>query len=481
MTPAVSAPRLARLVGDGALARPAYRSLAAAIMTLLADGRLVSGTRLPSERELTGALGCSRTTVTSAYAVLAERGYLETRRGSGSIAVVPGRLAAASRVLSPATDLAPDAIDLTCAATRAPAGILEAYAAALADLPSYLGDNGYAPVGLLDLRAVIAERFTRRGLATTPEQIIVTSGAVAGLAVISRALLTRGQRVLLESPSYPNAMAALAMEGARTVAIPVDAAGWDLDEAARIVPASGASAAYLIPDFHNPTGALLDDSGRERLAGLLAAADVRPIIDETIADIDLDGGPPVRPFGCFSPGAIVLGSAAKVFWGGLRIGWIRVPTALASRVVSARATLDLGAPILEQLVLMHLLVTHDGLPAARRTELLAARDATVEAVGTHLPHARFVVPRGGLTLWVDMGDLRVGGLVLAAAEAGLLVAAGPQFAPVGGFERFIRIPYVAAPAVMTDAVARLARAAEELRAGGVTALTHPPRAGGFVA
>lgn len=229
MTPAVSAPRLARLVGDGALARPAYRSLAAAIMTLLADGRLVSGTRLPSERELTGALGCSRTTVTSAYAVLAERGYLETRRGSGSIAVVPGRLAAASRVLSPATDLAPDAIDLTCAATRAPAGILEAYAAALADLPSYLGDNGYAPVGLLDLRAVIAERFTRRGLATTPEQIIVTSGAVAGLAVISRALLTRGQRVLLESPSYPNAMAALAMEGARAVAIPVDAAGWDLD------------------------------------------------------------------------------------------------------------------------------------------------------------------------------------------------------------------------------------------------------------
>ncbi|GAA1756866.1 PLP-dependent aminotransferase family protein [Nostocoides vanveenii] len=480
MTPSISAVRLGRLLGEDALARPAYRSLAGAIMALLADGRIPSGTRLPSERELTAALGCSRTTVTNAYAVLAERGYLAARRGSGSIARVPSKSASAGRVLTPAIRLDPDAIDLTCAATRAPEGILDAFAAALAELPGYLSDNGYAPVGLLDLRTAIADRYRQRGLPTSPDQILVTSGAVAGLAIVSRALLTPGDRVIVESPTYPNALEALGRSGTRTLTIPVDATGPDLDETERVLRAGGARAAYLIPDFHNPTGALLDDSDRERLARALRRSGTIPLIDETVAEVDLDGGPAVRPFGVLAPDAIALGSAAKTFWGGLRIGWIRVPGALAGRLLDARATLDLGAPILEQLVLTHLLRTHGGMPIGRLAELRAARDATSAALRERLPDARFVVPRGGLNLWVDLGEISAGAVALAAERFGLQIAAGPRFAPSGGFEHHVRIPYVADPDVMATAVERLGAAVDHVRAHGVAGITTAA-AHGFVA
>ncbi len=108
-------------------ADPAYRALADALRLAVADGRIPAGTRLPSERELTAALDVSRTTVTRAYAVLRDSGYLTSRRGSGSVATLPsGSRQRSVGSLFPA-DAGEGVIDLTCAATRAPAGVVEAY------------------------------------------------------------------------------------------------------------------------------------------------------------------------------------------------------------------------------------------------------------------------------------------------------------------------------------------------------------------
>ena len=134
--PTVSAARTARLVGTLAPGRPAYRALADALRLAVADGRIPVGTRLPSERELTAALDVSRTTVTRAYAVLRESGYLTSRRGSGSVATpAVGSRQRRAGSLFPA-DVGEGVIDLTCAATRAPAGVLEAYERAVGQLPA---------------------------------------------------------------------------------------------------------------------------------------------------------------------------------------------------------------------------------------------------------------------------------------------------------------------------------------------------------
>src|SRR5688500_15582301 len=148
----IPAARLVALLGSAADASPAYRGLADGIRLLIADGRVPSGTRLPSERDLTAALGVSRTTVTRAYAALRDAGYLTSRQGSGSVAVLPGA-GPRSSGLAPAgvgggVGGGEGVIDLTCAAMTAPPGMVAACEAAVAALPVHLPTMGYHPLGL---------------------------------------------------------------------------------------------------------------------------------------------------------------------------------------------------------------------------------------------------------------------------------------------------------------------------------------------
>ena len=116
----ISAQRTAALLGSAAQRSPAYLGIADALRLLVTDGRIPPGTRLPSERELTEALGVSRTTVTRAYGELRDRGYLESRQGSGSVTRLPTVAGGGvDNLLSPGRT-AEGAIDLTCAAPVAP-------------------------------------------------------------------------------------------------------------------------------------------------------------------------------------------------------------------------------------------------------------------------------------------------------------------------------------------------------------------------
>lgn len=460
------------MVGSALEVTPAYRGLADALRLLVADGRLAAGTRLPSERELSAALTLSRTTVTRAYAELRDRGYLTSRQGSGHVVALPGSAAGRRQgsALDPATDLlAGEVVDLTCASMSAPAGIVMAYERAMDQLPRYLAGTGYHPLGLLGLREALAHRFTERGLPTSPEQVMVTSGALAGLAVTARALLAPGDRVMVESPTYPNAVDTLRRAGTRTVGLPLEPRGWDLDAAQATLRQTAPRAAYLIPDFQNPTGALMTDSQRAQLGDALEATRTLGIVDETLVDLAHTADFPMpRPLAAHHASSVTVGGASKSFWGGLRIGWIRAPRDLMPALVSARLTLDLGAPVLEQLALVELLADRDEVLAARRAAVVATRDTLVSALEARLPQWRFQVPQGGLCLWVELPEALSTPLCVAADQRGVVLAPGSQFAVDGGMERFLRLPFTGhAPEVVVDAVERLAQAwdvAQEARA-----------------
>ena len=457
----ISAPRLAALLGPATERSPAYVGLADRLRLLIADGRIPPGTRLPSERELTGALDVSRTTVTRAYAVLRDRGYVSSRRGSGSEAALPYRQRhEVAAGLNPGLDTA-GCIDLTCAAMPAPAGLASAYRAAVEELPAYTGGAGYRPLGLPELREAIAARYRERGLPTTADEIMVTSGALAAIALAGRSLLGAGDRVLMESPTYPNAIATLRQTGARPVSLPVDPSGWDVDAIAAAVRQTGPRAALLIPDFHNPTGALMPTSQRAAIARVLGRARSVPVIDETLAELALDAaGSMPEPFAAHLPRSVTVGSASKTFWGGLRIGWVRAPASLMPVLLQQRLMLDLGAPVVEQLALRRLLADREALVAERRTSLLISRDALVKALAARLPDWQVTVPGGGLSLWCELPEALSTAVTVAAEAEGLVLASGPQFAVEGGLERWLRLPFTHAPEVLTDAVDRLARAWE---------------------
>ena len=462
MTRTVSATRVATLVGDFDRS-PAYAGLADALVLLIGDGRIPLGTRLPSERELTDALGVSRTTVTRAYAELRDAGYAEARRGSGTFTRVPGgRSRAHDRALLPRPGDS-DAIDLKCAAPSAPPGLAQAYTAAAADLPAYLGGHGYFPAGLPELQRAIAATYAARGLPTDPDQVMVTPGALSAASIVSQALTRAGDRVLVESPVYPNATDALRHAGARLVPAPVDPEGWDLDAVAAALRQAAPRAAYLIPDFQNPTGHLMTDAQREEYAAHLRATHTTAIVDEAHQALALDGQEMPRPFAAFARDTITIGSASKSYWGGLRLGWIRAPHGLMERLTQARVSLDLGAPVLEQLVLVRLLGDEGEILDGNRARLRVQRDALVSAVREELPDWRFHLPTGGLALWCRLPGAHGTAVAAEAERHGAIIAPGPVFAAEGGLDSFVRIPWTRPAEELREAVRRLGAAWSEVR------------------
>jgi DNA-binding transcriptional MocR family regulator len=457
MTRSISAARVATLVGDFDRS-PAYAGLADELRLLIGDGRIALDTRLPSERELTDALAVSRTTVTRAYAELRNHGYAEARRGSGTFTRVPaGRHRVRDNALLPYSG-DEDAIDLNCAAASAPPGIAAAYQHAAGELPAYLGGHGYFPAGLPQLQAAIAATYDARGLPTRPEQVMVTPGALTATSIVAQAFTGPGDRVLVEDPVYPNATQAIRHSGARVIPSEVDPGGWDLEAVGAALRGTHPKLAYLIPDFQNPTGHVMTDEQRATYAGFLRRTRTVAVVDEAHQSLALDGQEMPLPFAVHSPGAITIGSASKAFWGGLRLGWIRADDEQMVRLTRARIGLDLGAPVLEQLVLTHLLADPAAVADEHRTRLRRQRDALVAAVSAQLPDWRYHRPRGGLALWCELPRPGATAVAAEAERRGVILAPGPVFAAEGGLDRFLRIPWTAPADRLEEAVTRLAAA-----------------------
>jgi DNA-binding transcriptional MocR family regulator len=476
MSQSIPAGRVAALA-SGFHRSPAYVGLAEALRELIGDGRIGYGARLPSERDLTAALGVSRTTVTRAYAVLRDSGYAEARHGSGTFTRLPGGATRAhDRALWP-TNVDAGVIDLVCAATTAPPGIAAAYTEAAAALPAHLGNHGYYPAGLPDLQTALAASYDDRGLPTSPDQIIVTAGALAATAVVGSALAGPRDRVLVESPTYPNAVQALRIGGGRLVTIPLDPEGWDLDAIAGVLAKRSPRLVHVMPDHHNPTGLVMPDRQRAAYARLIARHGATAVVDEAHQTLGLDGAAARRPFASFAKDAITVGSASKSVWGGLRLGWIRAPHGLIDQLTRARVGLDLGAPVLEQLVLARLLTGDFGaLLDAHRQRLREQRDALIAALAEQLPDWTFRKPAGGMVLWCRLPSAGATALSIEAERHGVLLAPGPSFAPEGGLDRYLRLPYTVPVRDLEDAVRRIAAAwAVVSRSGPHSAAVDQPR------
>ncbi|MFF8644132.1 PLP-dependent aminotransferase family protein [Streptomyces sp. NPDC015345] len=461
MVDALGSRQLAALLPDPAGARPAYRHLAQAISALILDGRIALHVRLPAERDLAAALRTSRTTVTAVYDLLRESGYARSRQGAGTWTALPeGRApSGVRRLLTTAEDTA---IDLARAAPTLPPGTL---ADALARVTPRLADHeetpGYHPYGLPDLRAALAERFTRRGLPTVPEQILVTSGAQHALSLVLALLCRPGDRVLTENPSYPNALEAMRRARLRSAAVPVTDDGWDIEiveSAFRQLP----QLAYLIPDFHNPTGLLMPEGERVRVLRAARRSGTWLVVDETLAELALDVPAPAPLAAHAAPGGaggqvITIGSMSKTHWAGLRVGWLRAPARLVTELAGQRVATDMGGSVLDQLLALDLLDRADAMQADRLERLRGRRNALAAALTEQLPRWTWRLPPGGLSFWVDLGEPVAAALAKRALDHGVRIEGGGHFATEPGvFEQRLRIPYTLPADTLREAVCRLA-------------------------
>jgi DNA-binding transcriptional MocR family regulator len=229
--------------------------------------------------------------------------------------------------------------------------------------------------------------------------------------------------------------------------------------------------AYVVVDFHNPTAHRLDAEGRAELADTARRARTPLVVDETVVELDLDGdpldGPP--PVAKFADDLVVtLGSASKSHWGGLRVGWIRASPEVVHRLISTRTALDLGSAVVEQLVLAELLADPDPALRERRAQLAAQRDVLVEGLREHCPTWRFRRPGGGLSLWCELDAPVSTRIAVVAQNHGIRLAPGSRFGVHGGFERWLRLPFVQPADVLRDAARRLGLVAASVAGSGMS-------------
>lgn len=432
-------------------------ALADRIRLLILDGRISLGARLPAERTLAEREGVSRTTVAAAYSRLRDTGYLVSRRGSGSVATLP----AGDALNFDAVD-SPELLDFSKATLPALPAVVDAAEAAVARLPQHLGLAGFDLYGLDDLRQALADRYTARGLPTSPDEIMVTLGAQHAIALLATTLIGRGDRVLVENPSYPHAVEAFVAAGARLVGLPVSAeVGWDDESIQQVFPRSAPAVGYLMPDVHNPTCRIMPDAQRARIAELADRHGTRLIIDETMADLVFAGEAPA-PMAMLSPRIITVGSVGKSIWGGIRLGWVRADRDTITALARSRPPGDLGSPTFEQLLLLELLPRYDALVRLRRDQLMAGERLLRGLVTERMPLWRMPEVEGGLVLWTNLGRPVASELALLARSEGVQIGAGPRFGMDGAFERFVRLPFCYPEPLIRRAVDGLARAWDRL-------------------
>jgi DNA-binding transcriptional MocR family regulator len=475
---------LARMLGEWNLgAAPAYRELADVVRLLVLDGRVPLDVALPSERALAATLGISRTTVTAAYSLLREQGFLSSGQGSRGRTCIPqsgppgSRSGGSGAGLSGAPGLAvPDGVlDLAYASLPASGEVVHrAFASALTELPALLPGFGYDALGVIPLREAIARHYSAAGVPTTARQILVTSGAQHALNIVLRTLAGRSDKVLVEHPSYPNALDAIRAAGCRPVPVAMPAAhpgggsgaagvrpDWDLEAIETALRQQRPAMAYVVPDFHNPTGRLMPDFQRRRLVRAAAAAGTVLVVDETLRELNLDGVAST-PLAAFSPAVVSIGSLSKSHWAGLRTGWIRAEEPLIQRFAAARTTMDLGGPVVEQLAAAHLVnALAEPLPA-RLASLRENRDALLDLIAGRLPGWHSERPDGGLSVWCRLPAPISTALAVVAPDFGIRLAAGPRFGTGGAFEHYLRVPFTLPPEQLETAVAALRAAQDKL-------------------
>ena len=395
------------------------------------SGRLRTGERLPSSRELARDLGLSRGLVQECYGQLLAEGYLSARGGS------------ATRVAGGA---GPRPVAPPAPPPSARRRLLADFVTGVPDLASFPRDdwlwaireacraapnaafNYGDPRGSAELREVLAAYLRRvRGAAADAECVVICTGFAQGLGLVLRALVRSGvRRVGFEDPGYGDSAEEAGWAGAEAVPVPVDESGIDVTALA----ATGARAVVLTPAHQWPTGVVLAPERRQALVSWASSHDATIIEDDYDAEFRYDREPVGALQGLAADRVVSLGTVSKSLAPSMRLGWILCPPAMAHAVAEEKEVNDRGSPSLDQLALATLIESgrYDRQLRRMRGVYGRRRDALTDAAAAHLPGVRLTGLAAGFHV--------VAHLPQDVAEQELIEAARARFVGLYGMSTY---------------------------------------------
>jgi len=342
------------------------------------------------------------------------------------------------------------------------AGLLRDHGPALA-----LYNLGQNPLGFEGLREVVQTKVARtRGITTSTDGILITSGSLQGMDLVNQVLLQSGDTVILEEFTYSAAISKLKKLGMHYQGAPLDEGGICIESLARLLAdlkGKGVAPKYIytIPTVQNPTGSIMSLERRQGLLALSAEYGVPIYEDECYADVLFAQEAPPALYALDPTRVIHIGSFSKSLAPALRVGYVLADWAVLSRMLACKT--DGGTAALDQMVIAEYFRLHFDAHVERLSEVLKEKlDVLTEAVQEEFgTDAEFRLPQGGLFLWLKLPEgMDVRAFAAAAAAQDVVYNAGPEVAcePDAG-RSYMRLCFGAlSKADIREGVARLAQA-----------------------
>jgi GntR family transcriptional regulator of abcA and norABC len=445
---------------------PLHKQITDFIKEKISNGEWTIGYKLPPQRTLAKALEVNRSTVVTAYDELTAEGLIEGKTGSGTRVVnntwnllatapppdwssyvnsgihepnlptiqeinqaefIPNIVRLGTGELSP--DLMPGA------------SMKQVFEKLSTRVISY----GYEePKGLLQLREQISSYLKTMGIQASPSSILIVSGALQALHLISIGLLHKGSTVFTEKPSYLNSLHVFQSAGMQLVGIPLDKEGIKAIDIPQYKKQHKAALLYTIPSFHNPTGTLMTIERRNQLLNICQQEQLPLIEDDVYRELWFDEKPP-KPLKTFDKSGLdlYLGSLSKTLSPGLRIGWIVGPEPVIERLADIKMQTDYGSSSLSQWAAVEWFSSglyYQHLNEIRK-QLKIRRDFTLKTLNKYFSNiATWEKPSGGFYVWVRLlPSISIRKLFETALAEGILLNPGTVYDEQA--DQYLRLSY----------------------------------------
>lgn len=445
---------------------PLHQQISNYIKLKIMNGEWTIGTKIPPQRTLAKIFNVNRSTVITAFDELIAEGLIESKVGKGTIVVnnTWGILASTPP---------PDWISYVKAGTHQPnqfmiqeinnaetrSDIIRLGTGELSPelLPTEKMKNifqqnseqilslGYSePKGNLYLRETVSEYLKSKGIEASPATILIVSGGLQALQLISLGLLHRGSTIFHETPSYLNSVNVFQSAGMNLFGVPIDNEGIQTEFLGRLKRQHNGALLYTIPSFHNPTGVLMSERRRHQLFEICRKERLPIIEDNVYGDLWFDEPTPTPLKASDQQGLVLyLGSMSKTLSPGLRIGWLVGPEPVIDRLSDIKMQTDYGSSSVSQYAVAEWLSSGYYLDHIEqiRGELKHRRDFTLQILKKYFSGiATWNEPKGGFYIWLCLKpNISIRNLFESALKEGILINPGSVYDRNN--QQYIRLSY----------------------------------------
>lgn len=457
---------------------PLYKQLFEQIKEQIRQGILPEDYKLPTIRQLAEGLDVNNITVVNAYKLLEEQKLVYKKIGSGTYVLpLEERINAGTALEDEYADEEYDYIeaegfiDFATASPDPRLFPMKDFKMAINEVMERDGGKAFMyhdSRGFLPLRSSIASYLSRNALSVSAEEVYIISGAQQGIDIISKALLTSGDYVFVESPTYTGAVAVFKSRGAKVVEIPMLWDGPDMKELEKLLQVIKPKFMYTMPNFQNPTGCSYSERKKKHLMLLCKKYRLLVVEDDYSGDLSYTAkeAVPLKAYDQIDQ-VVYIKSFSKIFMPGLRVAFLIIPQHIKKIIASAKHMTDISTSGFMQRVLDLYLsrnILDEHIRYMKKEYGIRYLEA-VRACKKYLRGATFSQPNGGLNLWIKLpAEVPSGLLSEKCREKKVLITPGTAFLTGGEGESYIRISFAGVEeADITQGIAIIGSMMEEIR------------------